>query len=147
VKKRYKIVALIALAIIVGLVINDYTRITTFKEVVFSQLNGEVSSIEIIRSTDTPNEDKITVTDPSQIELIMNALSQTKLREASRPNIKSAEKYWITLKIKNIRKFGITLYGKDYVDIYDDNPYEKDRLKSYKITNKFDPIIIRALFK
>ena len=105
----------------------------------------EVSSIEIIRSSNTINEDKITVTDPSQIELIMNAFSQTKLREASLSNINYTEKYWITIKTNKIRKFGITLYDKDYVDIFEDNS-KKKYPKSYKITNEFDPIVIQGLF-
>ena len=144
-KKRYGIVARIALVIVIGLFYMS-TKNTTFKEVVFDHLNGEVSSIEIIRSSDTPNEDKITLTDPSQIELIMNAFSQTKLREVSSiSNIHYTEKYWIWLKINKVRKFAITLYGKDYVNIAgEDSKYPP---KKYRITNEFDPIVIRGLFK
>lgn len=148
-KKRYKIVAAIFLAIVVGLVIIDMsTKNTTFKEVVLDHLNViEVSSIEIIRSTDTINEDKITVTDPSQIESIMNAFSQTKLKEASFLNINYTGSYWITLKTNKNRKFGITLYDKVYVTIIEYNNSTKNATKSYKITNEFDPIVIRGLFK
>lgn len=147
-KRRYKIVAVIILAIVVGLVINNYTKNTTFKEAVLDHMNvKEISSIEIVRASDAINEDKITITDSSQIELIMNAFSQTKLRESISPNIKYTEVYWITLKINKIRKFGIILYGKDYVVINDANPYEKYKVHSYRITNEFDSIVIQGLFK
>ncbi|WP_045574559.1 hypothetical protein [Desulfosporosinus sp. I2] len=147
-KKRYKIVAAIIFAIVVGLVIIYMsTKNTTFKEVVLDHLNVmEVSSIEIIRKTDAINENRITVTDPSQIELIMNAFSRTKMREASFSNINYTESYWITLKTNENRKFGITLYDNDYVNIFEYNS-KKNTTKSYKITNEFDPIVIRGLFK
>ena len=147
-KKGYKIFAAIILAIVVGsVIINMSTKNTIFKEVVTDHLNvKEISSIEIIRSTDTISEDTITVTDVGQIQLIINALSQTKLRKTSISNINYAESYWITLKTNEKRKFGMTLYDKDYLTIFQYNS-NKDATKSYKITNEFDPSVIRGLFK
>jgi len=145
-KQRYMVVAAIILSMVLGLVIIDATKNTTFKEVVLDQLNVvEVSSIEVIRSSNTI-EDKITVTDPSQIKAVMNAFSLITLREASCSNINHMESYWITIKTNKIRQFGITLYNKDYVNIYDYNSKNKNSEKTYKITNEFDPRVIRGLF-
>lgn len=145
-KKRYRIVALIALAISVGLVINDYTKISTFKEVVSDRLNGELTSIAIITSlTDDLLEDEIYIKDSSQIELIMNALSRAKLRKVrSFPINNYPQNYTLLLNINNKVSFMVELYGKDYVYISSADP---KYASVYKITNEFDPIVIQGLFK
>lgn len=148
-KKRNYIVAGIVIIIIVGLgIFYMSTKSTTFKEAVLDQFDvKEVSSIEIIKSGE--NEKVVTVTDSSEIEKILNTFSQTKLRESSLSNINYADSYWMTIKTNNKnRKFGITLYDKDYINIYEYSAaIQKNTTKSYKITNDFDPIVIRDLFK
>lgn len=142
-KQRYKVVVAMIVIMVIGLVIIESTKNITFKEVVLNNLNvTEVSSIEIIRSNNAI-EDKITVTDPSKIELIMNAFSQLKLRAVSHSSVNFSESYWITIKTSRARQFGMTLYDKDYLNIYD---YNSKKTKSYKITNEHDLIFIRGLF-
>ena len=147
-KKRYKIVAGIILVLAVGIFsINIYAKNTTFKVVVSDHLSTkDISSIEIDRLSDTINEDQINVTDPSQIELIMKSFSQAKLRETSFSNINFKESLWITIKTNGNRQFGITLYDKNYIQIFKYNA-QKNADISYEITNGFDPSVIQGLFK
>ncbi|WP_054024019.1 hypothetical protein [Bacillus sp. FJAT-28004] len=143
-KKRNKIVVLI---MVIGLVVvYMYSRNSTFSEEVTNHFNvKDVSSIEIIK-TSTSNEETITVTDPKQIELIMNAFSTTKLRKDRILNINHTESYWITIKNNGTRRFGLTLYDDEYLEIYNNNA-TKNALKSFKITNELNLTIIQDLFK
>ncbi len=147
-KKRgkYFIAFLVIVAIAVLGMMYLSSRNTTFKEVVLNKLNlNEISSIEVIRS-DRTNDKEITVTDTTQIKKILNAFSQMKLKESSISNINFITSYWITLESNGNRDFGITLYDKKYIVIYEYNAAsQKNQSKSYIITNDFDPLAIAEL--
>lgn len=149
-KKRNKyIVSVIVLIVIVSLgVMYMSTKTTTFKKVVLERINSsDISSIEIIKSSDATTENNKTLTDPYEIEKIMNAFSPVKLRESNVSNISFTESYWITVKTNENRIFGITLYDKNYVIIFEyDTPSRINTTKSYKITNDFNPRVIEELF-
>jgi len=147
-KKRNKIVAAIILVVVVGLVVVYTSSInTTFSEEVTDHFNlKDVSSIEIIKTTSSTNEDTVTVTDPKQMELIMNTFSMTKLRKDPVENSNYTDSYWITIKNNGTRQFGLTLYGHNYLEIYNNNA-TKNALKSYKIKNELDLTLIQSLFK
>ncbi|GIP28496.1 hypothetical protein J23TS9_36260 [Paenibacillus sp. J23TS9] len=144
-KSSIYIIAAVIIIVIVGLVIfNSYSKNTTFNDVVLEKINtDQISSLEILKSS---NDEKKTITDKSEINKIMNSLSVIKLREGSY-SIDSTEPYYITIKTNNLRRFGMTLYDKNYLKIFDYDPeIPKNSTKSYKISNEFDPAIIRSLF-
>ncbi|AFM39852.1 hypothetical protein Desaci_0792 [Desulfosporosinus acidiphilus SJ4] len=148
-KKGYKIVYEITLAIVVVLVITvNLPKNTTFKAAVLDKLNGEkVSSIEIIRTSNkSVKDDTVELKDPSQVESIINFLSQMKLRETELPD-RMAIPYRVAIKTNGIIRFGLTLYDEGYIDIFELDNHTKDADKSYIITNKFDPKAIKSLIK
>ncbi|WP_136607779.1 hypothetical protein [Paenibacillus dokdonensis] len=145
-KSNMYIIAPVIIIVIVGLVIyNFYSKNTTFKDVVLDKINtDQISSLEILKSS---NDEKKTITDKSEINKIINSLSVIKLSEGSY-SIDSTESYYITIKTNNLRRFGMTLYDKNYLRIFDYDPkIPKNSIKSYKISNEFDPATIRSLFR
>ncbi|WP_088188210.1 hypothetical protein [Desulfosporosinus sp. FKA] len=139
-KKSYRIVYVTLLAIFVSLkIIGNLPKNTTFKAEVLDKLNGEkVTSILIMRTS-------VELKDPSQVESIMNILSQMKLRETEIP-FHLAEPDEIAIKTSGNMRFGLTLYDEGYIDIYDFNNH-KHSSQSYIITNKVDPKAIKSLIK
>ncbi|MCJ8011812.1 DUF5301 domain-containing protein [Paenibacillus sp. KQZ6P-2] len=150
-KKSYYIVAAVVIVIVIIVSLGIFyssTKGTTFNEVVLARFDTKsVSSIEIIRQ-DNQGEATVTVTDPSEIQKILNAFSKAKLRKSSSSQIDFTESYWMTIKTNDgKRKYGITLYDKAYINTYEYNAaVPKNAIHSYKITNEFDSTVIGSLF-
>lgn len=144
-KKSYMIVLLIIFALIVSLSIFTSTKNITFIMAIEPLDLKKITSIEIIKSS--PIEEKtITIKDQSQLKLILDAFSRTKLRE-KKGSFNSNESYWITLKASEDRKLGMTLYDKDSLSLFKYFNSAKYSSKSYSITNDFDLMVIKGLFK
>ncbi|MGO4697530.1 hypothetical protein AB4Z50_24915 [Paenibacillus sp. 2TAB26] len=145
--KRNMIVPALFLIVIAGIVVfTTFSKQTTFKKAISDQLNvTQISSIEILKSTDDPLEEKIIVTDSALIERIMNVFSNTKLIKEHFSTNNYKESYWITIKTNENRQFGFTLYDHHFLNVFDYNA-SKNAANSYKITNELDASVIRDLF-
>ncbi|NUU60560.1 hypothetical protein [Paenibacillus agri] len=151
-KKRNKYILLgIVILIIVGLgIFYMYPSNTTFKKAVLDRLDvADVSSIKIIKSGDSVDENEVNVTDPSEIEKILGTFVHINLSKSKLSNIKYNDSYWMTIETKSENlKYGITLFDKVYLKTFEYNAkIPKNQLQSYKITNDFDLTVIRDLFE
>ncbi|WP_179281241.1 DUF5301 domain-containing protein [Paenibacillus sp. XY044] len=139
-----------AIVIVVGLGIFYFSpKNYTFKETVLDKLDPtSVASIEVIKR-DQQGEHTKNVTDSNEINEILNALSAAKLKKSTSSDIEFTESYWMTLNTKEKgRAYGMTLYDNDYINTFEYNAAApKNASRSYKITNDFDTLVIRDLFK
>jgi len=143
-KRNTYILAVLLVAIVVVLAIMNNQRNTTFKEAVLDHLNlAEISSVDVIKSIDS-SEEEISVTTPEKIQFLMNVLSEVKLRKADYSNSQQTESYWITIKTNNERKFGLTLYS-DHIIVFSYDSVGKKSV-SYKILNHVDLEAFNGLF-
>lgn len=141
-KKRYITIAILCLTVILVFVYLS-TRNTTFNEAVLDELNiSEISSLEIIKSIGT-QEEEISVVDSNEIKSLMSMFSQIKLKHKQFPNGNYSETYWITIKGKGNRLYGMTLYDKDYIQIYN---YQSNISDEYKIIGDLNLSVIQEMF-
>lgn len=112
-----------------------------------------ITSIRIIRSSSEPNEEKeVVVKDKNIIENIMNGFSEVKLRETKIRDVDptSRYQYYLIISIDRPRisglKFGITVYDKKNIEIYDGDK-TKHPLHTYQITNEYSSETVENVFK
>ncbi|MBY3618765.1 DUF5301 domain-containing protein [Acinetobacter sp. CUI P1] len=143
-KKRYVLI-LIPLAIIIILwSVTLYHSYNSFNNLVLDQIDAtEITSIEILKSS---HEDKAVVNDPKEIEKIIHAFSDLKLRR-SNASEKPTETYWISIRVNKALRFGMTLTDTNFLHIIDLASKNKYHSGNFKITSEFDGESITSLFK
>ncbi|MNB91249.1 hypothetical protein D3C75_383240 [compost metagenome] len=96
-----------------------FNEFVTFDEAIGKSLDSKsVSSVEIIRRNPT-GEKIVNLTDPAQIQQVLEVFSDLKLKKSSLSEVRFDDSYWITLKGNNQRRtVGITLYDDLYLDLY-----------------------------
>lgn len=120
---------------------------TSFRKVILDRMDtAKINTILISKSPDYTDQ---LVKDKNEIQSILNALAEMKLRKSSvlDKGLNSAYMLSIFVDHENERDiFGITLYDQNYIEIYDETK-TKNKVTSYKITSDYDVEPIRKLFK
>lgn len=121
---------------------------TSFKEMVLDQLNepGTISHMSVGKNRFRPNEQVIEITDPAEIERIMNTFSEVKLRKTSRVD-HGDDEYEVWFQGRNGPTFAVYFFSSDHVRIYNGSSNHKRYNREYKIVNDFDFGVIENLFK
>ncbi|WP_243390721.1 hypothetical protein [Paenibacillus sp. GM2FR] len=121
---------------------------TSFKEMVLDQLIEPkiISHMSVRKNRFGPNEQEIQITDPAEIERIMNSFSEVKLRKTSNVDYRS-EEYEVWLQGRNGPTFAVYFFSPDHVRIHNGSSNHKRYRKEYKIVNDFDRRVIENLFK
>ncbi|MGG4215671.1 DUF5301 domain-containing protein [Paenibacillus sp. FSL L8-0638] len=138
--------AIILIAAIIGMVY-IVNLDTSFRKVVLDRMDtAKINTILISKSPDYTDQ---LVKDKNEIQSILNALAEMKLRKSSVLDKGLNSVYMLSIFVdrENERDlFGITLYDQNYIEIYDETK-TKNKVTSYKITSDYDIEPIRKLFK
>lgn len=124
---------------IAGVIFASKTTIS-FKEAALGQMNlEEISAIDIIKSVDnTENEKMINVSNPKAIHQIINELSQIQLKKSD-SSTPSSDLYWITIRSKQERELGLTIFGEKSLVIYKyDSAVPKNNVVSYEFISGYN---------
>lgn len=105
-----------------------------------------ISHMSVRKNRFRPNEQEIQITDPAEIERIMNSFSEVKLRKTSRVDYGS-EEYEVWFQGRNGPTFSVYFFSPDHVRIHNGSSNHKRYRKEYKIVNDFDRGVIENLFK
>ncbi|MEK3736928.1 hypothetical protein NYE47_07080 [Paenibacillus sp. FSL H7-0941] len=143
-KKRYIFLVLIFLLIEIPVIINLYHSYNSFENLVLDQIDEtEITSIEIEKYS---VDEKVVIEDPKEIEKIIYAFSDVKLRRSSALD-KSTETYWISIIVNNSLRIGMNLTDTNF--LYVTNLDKKDKYSSgnFRMTSDFDVNCIASLFK
>ncbi|MDY8049427.1 DUF5301 domain-containing protein [Paenibacillus polymyxa] len=148
--KKYALSIIIIFVVIVvlgGIFVSKST--ISFKEAALGQVNlKEIDTIEIIKSNDnSANEKKITVSNAKEIHQIIEELSKVQLKKSD-SSAPSSDLYWITIRSKQERSVGLTIFGEKSLAVYKYNtsvPKSNDIL--YEIISGYNGKLIENLFK
>ncbi|MNC28187.1 hypothetical protein D3C76_96500 [compost metagenome] len=141
----YLTVFLLGIAVfLVGTIMQSFT---SFEERVSGRIDQQdITSIEIIRYLpSTPDEVKVTVTDPAEIANIMNAFAGVKLM-SSNASHEFTRSYWITIIVGKSYRFGIRVDDQKYISINDTARQDKYGSGFFKIINHYEIHSIDSLF-
>lgn len=144
----YVFLAICVLILISAMLYSAFQNRTSFKEMVLDQLNepGTISHMSVGKNRFRPNEQVIEITDPAEIERIMNSFSEVKLRKTSRVDY-GGDEYEVWFQGRNGPTFAVYFFSPDHVRIYNGSSNHKRYRKEYKIVNDFDFGVIENLFK
>lgn len=146
-KNLIKVIMVIILLAILGHSIYKYTKIISFSEAIKPMNYDEITYIEVA----TAKREPISINDPNQIEIFLNALSQADLRVRIRSFNDIDEIYFITLRSDRETEDGnvqMILYDDHHFTLYKDYVASKyDKFIKYVIVNDFNNEFIRQLFK
>lgn len=144
----YVFLAICFLILLSASIYSAYQSRTSFKELVLDQLNepGTISQMSIGKNRFRPNEQVLKITDPAEIERIMNSFSEVKLRKTSRVDY-GGDEYEIWFQGRNGPTFGVYFFSPDHVRIHNGSSNHKKYGKEYKMVNDFDRGVIEYLFK
>ncbi|OMF77888.1 DUF4883 family protein [Paenibacillus peoriae] len=150
IQKKYVLsfIILFVVIVVVGVIFASEPTIS-FKEAALGQVNlEEINTIEIIKSVDnTANEKKITVSNPKAIHQIINELSQVQLKKSD-SSTPSSDLYWITIRSKQERKLGLTIFGEKSLVVYKyDSAVPKNNVVSYEIISGYNEKLMKNFFK
>lgn len=121
-----------------------YHSYNSFQNLVLDRIDAtQITSIRVLKSS---NEQEIKVDDPKEIEKIIHEFSDVKLKRSDASE-RPAETYWIRIYVNKDHRFGMTLYGTDYLYFNDRSSNSKYHSGNFKITSKFDGESITSLFK
>ncbi|MHB0864618.1 DUF5301 domain-containing protein [Paenibacillus sp. SEL3] len=138
--------AIILIAAIIGMVY-IVNLDTSFRKVVLDRMDtAKINTILISKSPDYTDQ---LVKDKNEIQSILNALAEMKLRKSSVLDKGLNSVYMLSIFVDHENErdlFGITLYDQNYIEIYDETK-TKNKVTSYKITSDYDVEPIRKLFK
>jgi hypothetical protein len=103
----------------------------------------EITSIEIEKYS---VDEKVVIEDPKEIEKIIYAFSDVKLRRSSALD-KSTETYWISIIVNNSLRFGMNLTDTNFLYVTDLDKKDKYSSGNFRMTSDFDVNCIGSLFK
>ncbi|MFD2046541.1 hypothetical protein ACFSTA_19980 [Ornithinibacillus salinisoli] len=125
-----KKVIIISLILIIGIIgiIFMYPKKKLFEEAILLNVE-EITSIEIAH-----NDTEVTISDPDEIEKIMDNFSELELKETN--SLDGFEKtYWITIKENNSKAYGLTVHDNKQLHTFS---YEDNQQQEFTIINKKD---------
>ena len=105
-----------------------------------------ISHMSVGKNRFRPNEQVIQITDPAEIERIMNSLSEVKLLKNNRKDY-GGDEYEVWFQGRNGPTFAVYFLSPDHVRIYNGSSNHKRYNREYKIVNDFDFGVIENLFK
>ncbi|MEC0256561.1 hypothetical protein [Paenibacillus lautus] len=105
-----------------------------------------ISQMTIGKNRFRPNEQEVQITDPAEIERIINSLSEIKLRKNSVKDY-GGDEYEIWFQGRNGPTFAVYFFSPGHVRIHNGSSNHKRYGKEYKIVNDFDRGVIENLFK
>jgi hypothetical protein len=144
----YVFLAICVLILISAMIYSAFQNRTSFKELVLDQLiePKTISHMSVGKNRFRPNEQEIQITDPAEIERIMNSFSEVKLRKTSGVDY-GGDEYDVWFQGRNGPSFVVYFSSPDHMRIYNGSSNHKRYGKEYKIVNDFDLGVIENLFK
>ncbi|MGD6855952.1 DUF5301 domain-containing protein [Bacillus infantis] len=131
--KKFMVLGFLSILIILGAIYMINTRSTTFNQAVPDM--SEITAIEIIKSS----TDKEVVLEKNDVKKLVQSWSDMELKADGMGSLDFEESYWITLRAKDTRKYGLTVYDDKYLLVYDfSKRTKKDSSRSYQIISGAD---------
>ncbi|MDP4096263.1 hypothetical protein OIN60_05695 [Paenibacillus sp. P96] len=144
--RRKYIILVIGIAVLVAVYFITRPNTTSFKELVLDHVNvADITSIEIVKTQRSSQEEEIVVTDRNKIENIINGFARAELRQSDSGG-EFSEAYWISIQENDKLRFGLRLDDQNYISISDLQRNDKYGSGHYQITNDFNSEFIRNLF-
>ncbi|MFL0364569.1 hypothetical protein ACH0BF_16315 [Pseudobacillus sp. 179-B 2D1 NHS] len=102
---------------------------------------SEITSIDTVKSS---TDEKVSITEPKQINKIVTEISKLQLKEENFTEAENSQSYWVTIKANNERRLGMTFFDQDFLSIYN---FKDKKQYNYKITDNSNINAIKDLFK